>query len=195
MTLPAPASPPVSAAERKRNRALLVLIFVIFIGSAAAAVALRLSGFQPRGMGNHGELLDPPVDLRQVVPQLMDGSAYHWNPSERIWRIVILPPADCGQACIALAGKVEKVWQLLGRQSVQVHVLWAGEPPPAAVRGPGWRMLSASAELRAGLPRVDDPTGIPVYVIDPNGFVMMRHAPGFDPADLRTDLSKLLKLR
>jgi glutathione peroxidase-family protein len=41
---------------------------------------------------------------------------------------------------------------------------------------------------------VDDPAGVPVYVIDPNGFVVMRFAPGFDPADLRADVAKLLKL-
>jgi hypothetical protein len=53
--------------------------------------------------------------------------------------------------------------------------------------------------LRAGLPRsaVDANTlarGLPVYVIDPNGFVILRYAPGFDPAGLRADLAKLLKL-
>ena len=40
-----------------------------------------------------------------------------------------------------------------------------------------------------------DPAGIPVYVIDPNGFVILRYAPGFDPVDLRTDVARLLKLR
>ena len=37
--------------------------------------------------------------------------------------------------------------------------------------------------------------GVPVYVIDPNGFVILRYAPGFDPAGLRTDVAKLLKLK
>ena len=45
--------------------------------------------------------------------------------------------------------------------------------------------------LRASL---FDPAGIPVYVIDPNGFVVLRYAPGFDTAGLRADLAKLLKL-
>lgn len=46
----------------------------------------------------------------------------------------------------------------------------------------------------AALPHVDDGAGVPVYVIDPNGFVIQRFAPGFDPADLRSDVAKLLKL-
>ena len=50
-------------------------------------------------------------------------------------------------------------------------------------------------DLRAALPAVDDPAGTPVYVIDPNGFVIMRYAPGFDMAGLRKDLATLLKLK
>mgnify|MGYP000885191727 CR=1 FL=1 len=31
----------------------------------------------------------------------------------------------------------------------------------------------------------DDPAGVPVYVVDPNGFVILRYAPGFDPGGWR----------
>jgi hypothetical protein len=55
-------------------------------------------------------------------------------------------------------------------------------------------VLRADAALLDGLPRVHDAAGVPVYVIDPNGFVVLRYAPGFDPAGLRADMSKLLKL-
>jgi hypothetical protein len=59
--------------------------------------------------------------------------------------------------------------------------------------------VRGSDALRAGLPRsaVDTGTllrGLPVYVVDPNGFVILRYAPGFDPAGLRADLAKLTKL-
>jgi len=187
---------PVSPTQRNRNRLLLILIFVIFLGSAGVAVLLRLSGWQPQGRGNHGELIDPPGDLRQIVPELADGAgAYHWQPAEKIWRIVLAPPADCGTPCVALSADLDKVWQLMGRQADHVHILWMGEVPAGAVRNAAWRVLAESPALRAGLPRVNDPAGIPLYIIDPNGFVMMRHAPGFDPAHLREDLAKLLKLR
>lgn len=35
---------------------------------------------------------------------------------------------------------------------------------------------------------------VPVYVIDPNGFLILRYPPGSDPGGLRSDLAKLLKL-
>jgi len=77
-------------------------------------------------------------------------------------------------------------------------VLWIGTPPASVPRGGALRVLAPSDALRAGLPRLQpgpgEANGVPVYVIDPNGFVILRYAPGFDPSGLRADLSKLLKL-
>lgn len=186
---------PLSAKQRNRNRALLVGIVVIFLGSALVAGLLRFSGWRPSAMKNHGELLQPPGDLREVQPALIDGGTYAWNPAERDWRILVAPPADCGEPCVALSRDLDIVWQLFGHRADKVHTLWLGTPPDGAVRNPSWRMLADTPALRAGLPRADDPAGVPVYVVDPNGFVILRYAPGFDPAHLREDVNRLLKLK
>lgn len=178
----------------KRNRAMLVAIFAIFFGGMLVAGALRFAGWQPAGMKNHGELLKPPVDLRAVVPALADGGRYHWNPVGRRWRMVLAPRADCAADCIEVARQVDLVWQLFGKDADQVDILWIGAPPAGARQNPATRVLRADAALRARLPRVDADAGLPVYVIDPNGFVILRYAPGFDPAGLRADMAKLLKL-
>jgi hypothetical protein len=34
---------------------------------------------------------------------------------------------------------------------------------------------------------------MPAYVVDPDGFVVLHYHPGFDVADVRKDLSHLLK--
>lgn len=196
MNAPAPSDPTL----RRRNRRVLLLIVVIFFGSLALAGALRFSGWRPAGMKNHGELLDPPGDLRRVVPELVAGGGYEWAPIERRWRIALAPPAGCGDECAKLATQIDTVWQLFGKDADDVDVLWicpgaecdlpTGAPRPATLQ-----RVRGSDALRAGLPRVDDPAGVPVYVVDPNGFVILRYAPGFDPAGLRADLAKLLKLK
>ena len=53
---------------------------------------------------------------------------------------------------------------------------------------------AADDGLRAGLVRWDDAGGDAAWLVDPNGFVVLRYAPGFDPGDLRTDLARLLKI-
>lgn len=182
------------AARTRRGRWMLLALFALFFGSVIGAGVLRFSGWQPAAHKNHGEMLQPPSDAREIVPKQADGSDYLWNPSERIWRIVVAPPADCAQACVGLARDLDKVWRLFGHNADKVEILWIGQPPAAAPQPPSLRVLRPDSALRETLPRADDPAGVPVFVIDPHGFVILRYAPGFDPADLRSDVSKLLKL-
>ena len=181
--------------QRNRNRWALIAVFAVFFGAFALAGALRVSGWRPAGMKNHGELLQPPGDLRERAPALIEGNEYRWNPADRIWRILVAPPADCGAPCIALAHDLDTVWRLTGRNADRVHLLWVGELPGQAVRNRALRVLAEDPALRAALPRGSDPNGVPVYIVDPNGFVILRYAPRSDPAHIREDLARLLKLR
>ncbi|AJQ89353.1 hypothetical protein ACQR5V_05940 [Xanthomonas oryzae pv. oryzicola] len=178
----------------KRGRRMLIALAVLFFGSMLLAGVLRFSGWQPASMRNNGALLQPPADLRALAPVRANGQPYAWAPSERIWRIAVAPPADCTQQCMTLAAELDKVWQLLGHRADKVDVLWIGAPPAGLPPMPELRVLRDDARLRQALPRSADAAGVPVYVIDPNGFVILRYAPGFDPAGLRSDLVKLLKL-
>jgi hypothetical protein len=184
---------------RSRNRSFLIAIFVMFFGSMLLAGILRFSGWQPEGRKNHGELLEPPGDLREVALVLADGGEYRWPSEERAWRIVAAPPADCGGRCAELARGLDTVWRLFGKDADRVHVLWicGAEScmPPADARPRTLRVVQPDPRLAAALPRAEaTPEGMPVYVIDPNGFVILRYPPGFDPAGLRADVAKLLKL-
>jgi hypothetical protein len=181
-------------AKVRRGRIILVLIFLLFFGSIFGAGILRFSGWQPQGTKVHGEMLQPAVDARKVVPQLVDGGTYAWRPEQRTWRIVVAPPADCTTACVKLAKDLDVVWQLFGNKADHAEILWIGALPAGAPPTVSRRHLQASPELLAALPRVNDPAGVPIYVIDPNGFVILRYAPGTDPGFIRTDVSKLLKL-
>ena len=190
---------PQTPQQLRRNRLMLIALFAIFLGSLGVAGVLRLTGWRPAGMKNYGELLQPPGDLRAVTPELLEGGAYAWNPQARMWRIVLAPPERCGVQCPRLAEQLYTVWQLAGQDADRVQVLWLCPSPKCWVpqplsRSPALRRINATPALRAGLPRSDDPHGVPVYLVDPNGFVVMRYAPGFDPAGLRADLAKLLKL-
>ncbi|MET0289272.1 MAG: hypothetical protein ABW178_06560 [Pseudoxanthomonas sp.] len=187
-------TPPSVDAARVRGRWILIALFVLFFGSAAGAGLLRFSGWQPAGMRNHGQLLKPAVDLRLVTPKLAEGGDYAWLQPQKTWRIALAPLPGCQADCVDLGNSLDTVWQLFGHNADQVHILWIGTPPAGASHSAGLRVLAPDPKLRAALPQVDDPAGVPVYIIDPNGFVIMRFAPGFDPADLRSDVAKLLKL-
>jgi hypothetical protein len=195
--------------HRKRNRGLLLLIFAMFLGSMLVAGALRFSGWQPAGMKNKGELLQPPADLRAHAPTLATGEAYAWNPGARTWRVLAVPPAGCAQACSDAARDLDIIWRAAGRNADHLDVLWlcaeAGCVVPAPLREDrSLRVLAPDAAMRAVLadtaPAAATATGtaaaagVPMYIIDPNGFVILRYAPGADLRGMREDLVKLLKL-
>lgn len=187
------SSPPSPA--RGTGRRTLVLLFAVFFGAMALAGVLRFSGWQPAAHRNVGQLLQPPVDLRALSPRLASGASYAWKTDGKTWRILVAPAADCAAACVTLSQQLGKVWQLFGHNADNVQILWLGAPPAPLAGLPAVRELAPSPALRAALPGVDDPAGVPVYVVDPNGFVILRHAPGTDPGGLRKDMATLLKLK
>ncbi|SDZ29604.1 hypothetical protein SAMN04487939_13331 [Lysobacter sp. yr284] len=192
-----PANEPaarVPDAQRNRNRLTLLLIAAFFLVPMLVAGIMRFTDRHPAINRQHGELLAPKPDLRELAPSLADGKPYPWNPEARVWRILVAPRPDCAEACAKLSHELDTVWQLFGKDADQVDILWLGEPPAGAARPASLRVLGPAPQLRERLPRLDDPAGTPVYVVDPNGFVILRYAPGFQPGGLRTDLSRLLKL-
>jgi len=188
---------PAQRAIRRRNRNMLVGLFVLFFGGMLVAGLLRFSGWRPEGSKNKGELLQPYGDLRAYTPTLANGGAYGWKDEPRIWRIVAMP-RDCATSraaeCKRLLADFDKVWRLMSKDADRVHVLWAGDLPPGVAVPREVRQLRADDGLRAGLARWDDASGDAAWLVDPNGFVVLRYAPGFDPGDLRSDLARPLKI-
>ena len=188
---------PAQRAIRRRNRNMLVGLFVLFFGGMLVAGLLRFSGWRPEGSKNKGELLQPYGDLRAYTPTLANGGAYGWKDEPRIWRIVAMP-RDCATSraaeCKRLLADFDKVRRLMSKDADRVHVLWAGDLPPGVAVPREVRQLRADDGLRAGLARWDDASGDAAWLVDPNGFVVLRYAPGFDPGDLRSDLARLLKI-
>lgn len=196
---PAPSSPPLPAPPG-RSRGVVIAILAVFLVPFALAGLLRFTNHYPAATRQKGELLQPPADLRGVTPHGVDSSVYAWNPVARTWRVLVPVPSNCDATCVRVARDVDTVWQLLGQDQDRTDVLWWCSAstcawPEGVHRPTGLHLLAPDAGARARLPRVDATPGVPVYVVDPNGFVILRYAPGADLSGLRADLSRLLKLQ
>ena len=189
----------VPDAQRRRNRLTLLAILVLFLGSMLVAGVMRFADIHPAASRQKGELLDPYADLRDARLHLATGEAYEWAPVNRTWRIVVPAPAECDEACRRRAADIGVVWGTFNKDSARLDVLWwcasAGCAWPQDVQAPSTLRVIAPDPARARLPRVDVAGGLPVYVVDPNGFVVRRYAPDADLAGLREDLNRLLKLQ
>jgi hypothetical protein len=190
-------NPSPDTRHRNRNRWMLGALFGLFFGAMFVAGALRFSGWRPEGMKNKGELLQPYGDLRGIAPRMADGGTYAWQPQARTWRIAAVA-RDCegarAAACARLLADLDKVWRLMGKDADRVDLLWIGTLPAEGPRTRRLRVLQPAPALLRELAGSDEPRGPVVYLVDPNGFVVLRYPPGFDPGGLRTDLARLLKL-
>jgi hypothetical protein len=184
-----PASP-----SQRRGRLQLLLLASVFILPILLAWLLNSAGLVPAPDRQHGELLQPPIDLRGESLALADGGTYAWNPEARLWRVVALPPAACGADCVRVAGDLDKVWRLLGHNADRLDVLWAGAWPDGVQAPDTLRLLQPDPGLRARL-GPSGGAGTSVHVVDPNGFVVLRYPAGFDAAGLHADLKRLVKLK
>jgi cytochrome oxidase Cu insertion factor (SCO1/SenC/PrrC family) len=179
--------------SQMRSRLVLLLIAAMFLSSFGIAAFLRFTGWQPAHSKNFGELLQPPRDLSGQQLLRADGQAYAWNPQANLWRIVVVPSADCDRACVSMIDTLRRIWETEGRQADRVDVLWFGTVPAGA---PTFRRLvpmQPNAALSVALPEAASREAIPVYLIDPSGFLVMHYRAGFAPADLHKDLGKLIK--
>jgi hypothetical protein len=181
------------ARSQFRSRLTLLLIAAMFFGSFGIAAFLRFTGWTPVHGRNLGELLQPPRDFSAAQLRRADGTIYDWAPDKTIWRIVVVPTDDCGGACAKTLDALHRIWLIQGRKADHVDVLWFGSLP---TDGPRFRRLVAmqpDAALSAALPEKAGSESVPVYLIDPSGFLVMHYRAGFDPTDLKKDLGKLLK--
>ena len=179
--------------SRTRSRLLMLLVAVMFLGSFGVAATLFFGGWKPERTRNIGEMLDPYRDLRSVALVHADGTPFDWEPLERRWHVIVAPPADCGAPCLQLLDALDRVRRSEGRHAERLRILWLGEIPAGAPPVAGLVPLQPSAALQAKLPDVARADALPVYLADPNGWLVMRYAPGFEPSGLRKDLGRLLK--
>jgi hypothetical protein len=178
--------------SRWRGRFVLLLVAAAFLGSFGVAALLRFTGWQPQGMRNHGELLQPPLPLAALPLKHADGTRFEWHPERNTWRYLVAPAPGCTQACTRTLDSLHRLWLSEGRKAERVEVLWLGPLP----EGPRFRALlplQADPGLLARLPQAATPEALPVYLVDPDGYLVLHYRPGFELGGMRKDLGKLVK--
>jgi hypothetical protein len=188
-----PAAPPPPRPSQLRSRLTLLLVAVLFLGSFGVAAVLRFAGWTPTGARNFGELLQPPRPLGAIALRRADGSAYPWAPEQNQWRLLAVPAPGCRAACVRTIDILRRTWLSQGSRANRLDVLWAGPVPAGAPRFRRLVEIAPDPALAAALPQAATADAVPVYLVDPEGFLVLHYRPGFDPTGLRKDLGKLVK--
>jgi cytochrome oxidase Cu insertion factor (SCO1/SenC/PrrC family) len=185
----------------QRGRWVLLLLALICAAPMLASYFTYYVIKPQGGSTNYGTLVEPqrPIPAGLEVTD-EHGARVPLASLRGVWLLVMVNGGACDEAC---AKKLYFMRQVRATQAGERHrltMVWlrsdAAPVPDVITRAyPDTRQLSAdSAELAKWLP-VDAGTQVSdhIYMVDPNGNLMMRFPKNPDPSKIKRDVTKLLK--
>lgn len=184
----------------RRNRPLVVVALVC----AAPVIASYLAyyAFPPSGRTNYGALVQPQRPLPMLATANLDKTPFDLKSLHGSWIMVAVDRAECAQPCQAKLWSMRQVRAATGKERDRIErVLLIVDGAPTSTmllrEYEGMHFLRASAaELQGFLalpPAPDARLEDHVWMIDPNGNLMMRWPRAADPSRMKKDVDRLLR--
>ncbi|TVQ45931.1 MAG: hypothetical protein EA371_11100 [Gammaproteobacteria bacterium] len=167
-----------------------------------------LTELRPDSGVQRGELIHPARPLPQLNLPLATGGETAGAFLERTWTLLYLAPGPCDEACRARITELRQLRLALGRESSRVTgvLLYTGPTPDrhwletehTGLIAASLNEDDARARMLAPFPGGENPTALMaagrVYIVDPNGNLMMAYAAGTPLKDIHEDLKRLMRL-
>ena len=212
----------VMPSQQRRARLVLILIAGIPLSMMLGATALwwavehgHVDVLGSVGTANHGELIDPPRSVSDVVFQHEGVAETLWQDLPVKWRLLVVQRGEnCDVICQQQLYQTRQIHLALGKDFNRVGRVILGDTAPKAVTvtpeaGQGGSATSLSdwlAQEHVGMTALTVPSErlsrlapellespAQWYVVDPAGWIMMRVADDLYYKDVISDLRFLLK--
>ena len=177
-----------------KKRLQLIAIMLVFLAPMAVAFGLRLSQWQPSQLRNNGILVQPPQDIGGDAVRAATDPAFAWKDTQYRWTLVLIVGPDCAAVCEQRLLDADKIWSLMTQKATRLRLAAVGVAATPALRERLPRIAfveSQAPPLLALRPAAAD--SVAAAVVDPAGLLMLRFEPGYDPAGVRQDLSRLIR--
>ncbi len=189
-----------------RSRAQIWILVGVFFVPLALAFLLYYGagGWRPPGSTNHGELISPPRPLPSVALPTLSGPSLPADAWHGKWTLLYVGDGRCDGPCRAALVLMRQTRLALNADMSRVQRIFLAtgnccDRDYLDEQHPG--LLVALADNPAGesvlttIPDAQPGAQGSIYIVDPLGNLMMRHAPAAPPAKgLLEDLRRLLKL-
>jgi hypothetical protein len=197
----ASAQPARSRGSWQRGRWTMLLVALIcaapVIGSYLAYYVIKPTG----GSTSYGKLIEPqrPIPDSLVVTG-EDGKPIKLASLRGRWLMVSVDSSVCDKACVTKLYFMRQIRATQGGERERIVNVWlrtdaAKVPDVIETAYPDTQKLIApAADIAAWLP-VDDGTQLTdhIYMVDPNGNLMMQFPKDPNPSKIKGDVSKLLR--
>lgn len=178
-----------------KNRLTIIFLFLLFFIPVLIAVFMNSSilAYKPSSTKNQGQLVKPPVLIAEYVESL-------WvEELEGIWTLLYRDPEPCDESCQQMLKNMYKIRLTMGHkadklQLMALHNRWQD----SMTKPPNIKMQSVAdlSELSRKLDQLSDNSlgqGKGLYIVAPEGYLMMSYTHDHSPSDIVKDLKLLLK--
>lgn len=184
-----------------RQQITLLGIFALFLGPVILVILMRSSWwqYQPAGLKNEGQLIQPPVHLALNQSPDIDGK----------WLILYVLGPACDQQCTDQVTALRQIHIVAGRNRKHIALVLLSKAKAATTLQsrlesiyPEFQFLtdtSATAfttldAINAGLTGNTEGSNTPhTYILDPMLNVILAYGVSANPNDIHKDLRRLLK--
>ncbi len=151
----------------------------------------------PAGRMNHGDLLQP-IPLPAKPLPLLSGGEFRFEHMKGKWLLLQIDSGDCDARCREKLYAMRQIRLAQGKDMVRLERVWLlsddGRPAPDLMAEYEGTLVvrAAGSEALAAFPAPAD-RAAHLYVVDPQGNLMMRFPEKPDPTRMIKDLQRLLR--
>lgn len=181
--------------KHKQKLVILAVGLVSVFPIAAALFFYYLS--PPEARMNHGDLL-PPTRLPAQPLALLSGEAFRFEQMKGKWLLLQIDAGSCDARCREKLHAMRQIRLAQGKDMVRLERVWllsdASRPVPELLAEyEGTLVVRAEGSgVLAAFPAPAD-RAAHLYVVDPQGNLMMRFPEKPDPTRMIKDLQRLLR--
>ncbi len=182
--------------QQTKNKLTLLALALLFITPVIVAIIMnsKLINYAPESFKNYGHFIKPPIKITDKESLKV---------FEDYWTVVYAHTGNCSEECMKMLDMLYRIRLTKGHKMKQVKLLVLHpetdtlsipEQYPSIVQ----QSYTPTDELNTILSKLSPQSlgdGNGLYILAPEGFLMMYYAKDFEPRDVIKDLGLLLRAR
>ncbi len=192
---------PSVTGSSNRGRWVLAGIFALFFIPVLAAWLLNVEtpDWLPSAKTNHGELIRPPLPFPTAGLQSGGTAPIRSALLHGKWTLVYVEPSSCLADCARAVYRMRQVRHALGKDMQRIQRMLVSASGNLEETRRKIRLYDKSIAIISAKPDWFSRAtfvrpNMEIYLVDPQGFLILSYADNADPSGVISDLKRLLKI-
>ena len=178
-----------------KNKLSIIVLILLFTAPVIVAVVMnsKLINYSPGNTKNKGDLILPPVKITDDA----------LKSYENYWTVVYSHTGNCDEACLGMLEALYRIRLTKGHKMKKVKLLILHPTNDnitipeqyASISEYGYAKDNPLNNILTKLSEASFGDGKGLYLLAPEGFLMMSYSKPFKPSDVIDDLGLLLRAR